>query len=264
MNRAGITYSGNTGGFNYSGVLQGTNSPVPIPVAPPPTRPQGTSTPYVNVFATSSKNPPPPISPVTDTSFDWGSFITALTHPPKQTDTGSSTSISDAYAFIPTGLFSIPEPQSAITMPESQKPLYNWGQDAGSIVLSFEGEHPNQPQVLTDFINDRQNPSKIAAMKQLGADFAAVGENISNIDPDPSQMKTAAPALAKAYKEIGQNLAAIPDAVGDEALVKAILTYDTSAEAFVQKFVNVVQILQASGVKYSQNEPGGVFMFPSQ
>jgi hypothetical protein len=77
-------------------------------------------------------------------------------------------------------------------------------------------------------------------------------------------MKTAAPALADAYRDIGHKLSAIPDAAGDSATVQAIMTYDKSADAFVGKFVNVVTILQANGIKYAQSEPGGVFMMPSQ
>jgi hypothetical protein len=266
IQHAGVTTAGGGGAINIIGYIQPTNTALPLPVTPQPVRPTGINVPIKNNISTSTKT--------TDTSqtqtqpdspFDWKSFVAILTHAPKPgaTSTGSGA-ISDVYSFIPSGLISLPEPQSTITMPASQKPLYSWGQDAGTAIQSFEESHPNQPQVLTDFINDRQSASKIAAMKQLGADLSGVGDLISTIDPVPSQMNTAGPALANAYHEIGRNLAAIPDAKGDDATVKAILTYDKSAEAFVQKFVNVVNIFQANGVKYSQDEPGGVFMFPNQ
>jgi hypothetical protein len=147
-------------------------------------------------------------------------------------------------------------------MNASQQKLYGWGSDAGSVILSYENLHPNQVAILTNFIQDREDAGKIAAMKQLGADLQGVGNSLETILPPP-QMSAAAPALANAYREIGRNLAAIPDAKGDEALVKAILFYNKSAEDFVQKYVNVVLIFQANDVKFTQDEPGGVFMFPS-
>jgi len=263
VNRSGTSYTGNPNALNIDGVIQGTGSAQPIPAAPPPQKPVAVDVPYTNVTAPANTTSTETPKPTPDTTFDWNSFITALSHPSAQTGgTSQNNGLSEAYSFIPTGLFSPPKPQSALDMPDSEKPLYAWGQSAGEAILSFEDSHPNQPQILTDFIQDRQNPTKINAMKQLGADLSMVGDNILNIDSVP-QMATAGKGLANAYHEIGQKLAAIPDAKGDEATAQAILTYDKSADAFVQKFVNVVNILQANGVKYAQNEPGAVFMFPS-
>jgi hypothetical protein len=149
-------------------------------------------------------------------------------------------------------------------MSDSQKALYGWGTDAGNIILSYENEHPNQPQILTDQMQDRQNPVKIAALKKLGSDLVVTGDAIDAIGTPPPQLSTAGPALAAAYREIGHNLALIPDAGGDDATVKAILAYNKSAEAFAKKYVQVVLVFQANDVKFTQNEPGSVFMFPSQ
>lgn len=266
MNRSGITQTGSSNGFYISGVLQGNESALPLyNNTPQPIRPSG-----VNVPISSSYGRPTTTVAVVKTEpqsdvFDWNSFIASLTHFSNQaskTDPEEDT-LADAYAFIPSGLISPPKQKTAEEMSESQKAIYGWGQDAGNSILSYEQQHPNQPQILTDFIQDREDPLKIMGMKNLGGDLIAVGDHIAEIGSVPGQLKTAASELASAYREIGTNLSAIPDAKGDEALVEAILKYNTSAEAFVGKFVNVVLIFQANDVKFTQNEAGGVFMFPS-
>jgi hypothetical protein len=269
INRAGDSPINTNGGLNIKGVIVGDGPTLPISVSPSPTQPSGgVNVPYTHVKATTTPSPSP-VSPnqVNNISgFDWNTFVATLSHHTGGSATTSSSgpTIADAYAFIPTGLFSPSQPKSAQDIPDNEKDLYGWGQSAGGAIQSFEESHPNQSQILTDFIQDRQNPAKIAAMKKLGGDLIAVGDDIAQIDPTPSQLKTAAPALAAAYRDIGQKLAAIPDAAGDSATVQAILTYDKSAEAFVGKFVTVVTIINANGIKYAQSEPGGAFMMPSQ
>jgi hypothetical protein len=263
LNRAGISPAGNSNGLSINGVILPTNSAEPLPVAPPPSRPTPVNVPYTNV---TSPTPPPAVNPppAEVTPFNWNSFVALLTHTSTQASTSTKgPSISDSYTFIPSGLFSPPQAQSQTEMSASQKALYGWGEDAGGVILGYEDSHPNQPQILTDHIQDRENPAKIAAMKKLGSDLEAVGEDIEGVGDAPPQISAASHALAAAYHEIGRNLAAIPDAKGDDATVKAILAYDKSAEAFVQKFVNVVLVFQANNVKFTQNESGRVFMFPS-
>jgi hypothetical protein len=266
MNRSGITQTGNSNGFYISGVLQGNESALPLYYnTPQPVRPSGVDVPISSSYGRPATTATPVKSEAVSDVFDWNSFIASLTHFSNQaskTDPGED-SLADAYAFIPSGLISPPKQKSSEEMSETQKAIYGWGQDAGNSILSYEQQHPNQPQILTDFIQDRENPLKIAEMKRLGADLIAVGDHIAEIGTVPGQLKTASTELASAYREIGANLSKIPDAKGDEALVEAILKYNGSAEAFVGKFVNVVLIFQAHDVKFTQNEAGGVFMFPS-
>lgn len=163
---------------------------------------------------------------------------------------------------MPSNLLSLPAQEPVAAMTDSQKALYAWGSDVGSIIQAYENAHPNQAATLTDHMQDRDNPTKIAAMKQLGADLKNVASSMDNIGTAPPQMVSAGQALTAAYRDIGEKLAAVPDAKGDEAIVKAILTYNSAAEDFARKFVSVVLIFQANGVKFAQNEPGSVFMFP--
>ena len=263
INKSAATPAGSTDGLNINGVIQGTNPAAVIPGTPTPVRPTGVDVPYTNITPSENNTPTQQEQQNQSDGFDWSSFVTTLSHKSAQTKTpGTNDAISDAYAFVPSGLISTEQPQSLNTLSDSQKALYGWGTDAGSIILTYEGLHPDQPAVLTNHMQDRENPSKINAMKKLGADLKAVGDSIENLGEAPPQLKIPAAALAAAYREIGSNLAAIPDAKGDDALVDAILFYNKSAEAFVQKFVNIVLIFQANGVKFTQDEPGGVFMFP--
>lgn len=263
LNRAGISEVGNANGLDINGVLQASNNAEPIPGAPPPVRPAGVNVPYTDIHAPAKNTPAQNPQPTSDNSFNWSSFVASLSHPPKQNTGTQSTSTSEAYSFFPSGLISPALQEPLTSMTASQKALYGWGEDAGGVILGYEQEHQNQPQILTDHMQDRQNPAKIAAVKKLGTDLQAVGDAIDGVGDIPPQMSTAGPALANAYREIGRNLAAIPDAKGDDATVKAILLYNKSAEAFVKKYVQVVLIFQANDVKFTQSEPGGVFMFPS-
>lgn len=261
--RSGAVPAGTIDGLNINGVIQGTNPAAVIPNTPQPVRPTAVDVPYTKI-TTSETNTQTQREPAVNDGFSWDSFITMLTHDsPRNKTPGTNDAISDAYAFIPSGLMSIEQPQKLATLSDSQKALYEWGTAAGSVILTYENLHPDQPATLTNFMQDRENKGKIAAMKKLGADLAEVGDSIDNLGLIPPQMSMAAPALADAYREIGRNLAAVPDAKSDNAIVDAILKYNASAEAFAQKYVNVVLIFQANGIKFTQDEPGGVFMFPS-
>ncbi len=263
LNRSVISPSTAGNGWNVNGVIADTNPAVPIPTTPAPVRPTQSDTPYTYISPLGSKEKKPATAAATesDNGFSWDSFISSLSHghTPSHTDTDNS-SISDAYAFIPTSFISTTEPIKLET--PSQKALYSWGSDAGNEIQNYENSHPDQVAILTNFMQDREDAGKVAAMKKLGADLIAAGDGIANIDPIPSQMKQAGPALAESYREIGRNLAAIPDARGDDNVVKAILAYDSSAEHFVQSYVAVALIFQANAITFTQGEPGSVFMFP--
>jgi hypothetical protein len=263
VNRAGITPADNSmAGVNINGVIHDPGNAMAVQNTPSSGSLSPITLPYTNVYSGVSSEPQDAQASNSD-AFDWDSFIYSLSKPATQTQNTNQTPTPDAYSFIPSGLITLDKPQSTYTMSASQKALYGWGNDIGSIVKSYEDNHPNQPQILTDHMQDRYNPQKIAAMKALGADLQAVGNSIDSLSPVPPQMQNAAPTLANAYREIGRNLAAIPEAKGDSATVEAILTYNKSAEAFVGKFVAVVLIFQANDVKFGQNEPGSVFMFPT-
>ena len=175
-------------------------------------------------------------------------------------DTSLTTAnVSDAYQFIPTGMISLPDTSNHDTPPQAE--LRQFGNDVGSVIQSFEQSNPDQVAVLKNFMEDQNNPDKINGMKRLGGQFKDIGSQISQIDPVPKQMKASLADLTSHYDEIGKLLAAIPDAKGNDALYDAIVTYDHAAERFVTSLVNFALVFPASGVVFSQDEAGSVFMF---
>lgn len=168
---------------------------------------------------------------------------------------------SSAYAFIPGGLIATTTPGKART--PDQDALYGYGNEVGDAIQSFERDNPNQPAVLKNFMESRTDSDAIAAMKKLGAALAALGATLKHMDEYtvPPAAGAAHAALAKSYADIGAKLSAIPDAQGDEALLKAIDTYDTAAEAFAKKYVALVRIFQSYGVVFSPGDGGSVFTF---
>ena len=168
---------------------------------------------------------------------------------------------SDAYSYIPQGMFVIGSTEEASRTP-LQKALIQYGNEIGTIIKSYENMHTNQVGVLKDFAEDRVSPEKTAAMKRLGNDLVGVGESIRSIDV-PTQAKNLNLALAASYVDIGTKLAMIPDAKRDEDLVSAMETYDTAAESFVKNFVGVALLFPAYRVNFTNEDGGSVFMLPS-
>src|SRR6185295_13923377 len=102
-----------------------------------------------------------------DSSFDFDAFVSLLTGAQKGTaaNSPSDSGVTSAYSFIPTGLIS-----SQITTPKRtalQSALFDYGNEVGSAIQSFELEHPNAAQVLWNHAQDRTDTSKIDALSSL-------------------------------------------------------------------------------------------------
>ena len=196
--------------------------------------------------------------------FNFDSFISMLSNENATGTTKVQGSTNNAYAFIPTGLISalVPKQRTAL-----QQKLYDYGNNVGSFVQSFEQDHPNEAQVLWDQAQDRTNPDKAASLVALAHALTALGDNLSqmNASPDddqvPTQMTAAHNALAQSYHDLGTELALVPGAQGDSAFVAAVEAYDTTAEMFTQKYVALANLFVAYGVTFSPQDPGVVFTF---
>lgn len=199
--------------------------------------------------------------PTDDSSnFDFASFVSSLAQPVKtivdQGDTGS-----DAYAFIPSGLIAtttLSKPRSTL-----QSALYAYGNDVGDLITSFETQHPNQPSILKNHMEQKNDPDAIAALKQLGNDLAHLGDSIDALGIVPKEATAANKALADAYRSIGTKLAAVPDAQENDALYDAVVTYNSAAEDFVKKYVSLALLFQSYAVTFSPGDGGSIFVFPS-
>ncbi len=190
----------------------------------------------------------------------YDAFIAMLTNEnaPKASAAPSGTTQSSAYSFVPTGLVST---SSAPQRSAPQRSLYEYGNNIGSIIQSFEQQHANSTQILTDQAQDRTNADKAAAVEQLGRGLSAVGNAILALDSVPAQAASDNEALGKSYQDIGSKLALVPQAQSDQAYLAAINTYDDAVNAFVTKYVALAQLFVSEGVTFSPDDPGSVFTF---
>jgi hypothetical protein len=212
---------------------------------------------YISPFGTGNGAQ---ADPSDDTGIDLSEFEKILTKGPNEKDPDiSTTNAADSYEFIPTGMISLPDTSRRDT--PAQTELRSFGNDIGGIIQSFEQSNPDQPAILKNFMEDRNDAGKIAGMKNLGAQLKNIGTLMQQQDPIPKQMKPATLDLANHYVEIGTLLAAIPDAKGDDSLYNAIIAYNEAAERFVGSLVSFALLFQANGVVFSQEETGSVFMF---
>lgn len=212
----------------------------------------------------------PPAAPATSApaqnqdSYDFEAFVAMLTKssatkPSSSASAESGSSSLSAYAFIPRGLISTTSPNTGRT--ETQQVLYEYGNEIGSSIESFEQEHTNTPQLLKAQVEDRTNPEKAAAVVNLGRSFEGMGHNLLAMDRVPPGMAAAHKALAESYIEIGKKLALIPKTTRDEDFIEAIQTYNASADTFTKRYIQMVSLFGAYGVTFSSSDPGRVFAF---
>lgn len=224
----------------------------------------------VQTSASYSYIPPVPggatlyTSTTNSSSFDFNSFIKLLSEgsaaqTSPSTPAGNDASLEIAYSFIPKGLISTTTQVKKRTKEEQQ--LYNYGNEAGSYVESFEEAHGDQAQVLKNWLEDRRDSVKAAAVVQLGRALWETGKGLLSMGSVPTGTKAVHEKLAKSYMDIGANLALVAKTEGDVDLLKAIEVYNASADTYAKNYVALVNIFGAYGVGFSADDPGHVFTF---
>lgn len=208
--------------------------------------------------------PSPPTNPTSSTegdNFDFDAFVAMLAASggQKTTKTSGDTSATTAYSFIPRGLMSTSTSEHPRT--EMQQTLYNYGNEIGSFIQSFEQQHPGVAQTLKNQVEDRGNAEKAAAVVQIADALKNVGENLNTMDNVPSQMASVHARLAKSYIAIGTNLAKVPATGNDSDFLKAIEAYNTVADTFVKNYVAMAELFGAYGVIFTLTDAGSVFTF---
>ncbi|MDB5238243.1 MAG: hypothetical protein JWM46_513 [Candidatus Kaiserbacteria bacterium] len=204
------------------------------------------------------------VSQNTGDSFDvqaWATSMGVGTQPNASVSgtTTADTSIHASYQFIPQGLISTTSPGR--TRSAAQQALYEYGNNAGGYIQTYESGRQNTSSILKDQAVDRQNTQKGRAVKDIGDALKAVGVSLQTMDGVPDAAKTLNQALAAGYIDIGEKLSAVPDAPGDDTFIAAIKAYDTSVETFTKKYVALAQYLSLSGVVFAPGDPGSVFTF---
>ena len=201
----------------------------------------------------------------TETSgpFDINDFIAMLlrdsSYKPAKTIDDSSL-LADAYSFIPNGLISTTTPQKTLT--NTQQTLYSYGNDIGSYIQSFEEQYLGAAAtILKDQAEDRTDPQKAAAVEDLARAMQELGQTLLSIENVPPEIASAHAALAKSYIAIGTNLALVPKAKSDDDFLKAIETYNASADTFTSNYVSMTTFLGAHAVTFNPRDAGSVFTF---
>lgn len=221
--------------------------------------------PAPNYTPSVTQTPPAAQQVIADSSnFDFNSFLATLTQAASSTQTkktaSTSTDTFNPYMFIPQGMISTTTAYTQQRTPD-QDALYQYGNEAGSYIQSYEKFHTDTTNILQDQINDRNNPDKIAAVEKIGADLAAVGTQMSQMTEIPPQVQSAHDALVASYQEIGKDLALVPQASYDTDFANAIKKYDAAADTFTRHFVSLALIFSINGVKFGPGDPGSVFTF---
>ncbi|HWO07735.1 MAG TPA: hypothetical protein VNM40_04120 [Candidatus Paceibacterota bacterium] len=204
--------------------------------------------------------PLPPTSTDEPQTFvsDLAELLTQLTQPQQTTRAAEEDFVPSSYSFIPQGLVSVetPRPRSA-----ADQALFEYGNSLGSTLQAFADLHQNMPQILKDQAEDRTNSMKVAALKRLADDFSRLGDTIAAMDGIPSEAIGAHQALAAAYRDVGAQLAKVPDAQGDDAFLAAINTYNGSAENLSRRLVEIADIFGSRNVGFTTSDPGSIFIF---
>lgn len=224
-----------------------------------PSQSQGTNVNIPEIIAASSSMTPIFTS---DDSFDYNNFIAMLSHPSVSsvdTRSTSNTQAANAYAMVPEGLISTTTPQTHRTA--EQQALYDYGNEIGTIIMTYEHNHGNQAAVLTDSLQDRYNPDKIKAVEDVAHDLSSVGDQLLEVTDVPPEMSTLHDALAKSYQTMGQKLLIVPHSPKDDDLLAAINVYNASADVFITKFVAMANAFKAYNVTFSPDDQGSVFTF---
>ncbi len=257
-----------TGAINaWSGVGSGFFDPTSRPATPQTISANGASIVQQGQGGPPYRYIPPPTLNAASASTtlpglsDFGALIQALTQnlTPKTPAPKDDPDAIDAYAFIPSGLVNITAQQPVRT--QVQQAVYEYGNEVGSYIQSYEDRNTAAINILEDHFEDRANPQKAAAVEQLANAIKGVGESLLSMKNVPPEMSSAHTALAKSYVKVGTNLALVTKAPLDADFLRAIGVYNASADAFITNFVSIATLFGAHSVNFGPTDTGSVFTF---
>lgn len=174
--------------------------------------------------------------------------------------TSANAAISAAYQFIPTGLVATTAPAKK-PMTADQQAIYDYGNEVGGEIQSFEELNPDEAQILKDQAEDRTDQAKANALISLGKGFASVGTYLNQMQDVPASVAPLHSALAQSYVDVGAQLQLVAQAQSDAGFVQAVENYDTTANTFVHNYGALAQFFQEQGVVFAPQDPGSVFSF---
>jgi hypothetical protein len=194
-----------------------------------------------------------------DSSFDFSSFMQRLSTASHTSTYNQSFQIPE-YTYDSTPILTPPE-SSASARTDIQQALYVYGNIAGAFIKNYEQANPHDAATVQTYFNNRTNPAGITALKHLAADLGAIGTNLKNITNIPAPIAAAHTALADSYIDMGAKLAVLPEAHSNSDMIKAILTYDSAVDTYVQAYNALARIFETYGVSFETADSGSVFTF---
>lgn len=193
---------------------------------------------------------------------DFKTFIRTLSQDTAPTSGTSSdhSSPADTYLWLPRDLMSTTTTQRPTRSPSLQA-VYEYGNEVGAYVQSFDDQHPTAVNILKDQAEDRADPQKVAAVEALARAMREVGRSLLAMDAVPAGMASAHEALAQSYIAIGTDLALVTKAQADPDFIRAMETYNGSVDTFIKNYVALATLFGAYGVNFGAGDAGSVFTF---
>lgn len=178
----------------------------------------------------------------------------------KPANTDEEQTLSDVYAYVPSGIAGTSSPQKVKT--RAQTDLYNYGNDAGSYIETYyENWGQDQAQILKRFFEDRTSPKKREEAQKIASALVQTGKQLQAVTSIPQTMANAHASLAQNYIDVGTALTPVLTAQDDADVIATIGTYNQTAELFAKSFIQVANIFRAYEVTFADTEPGHVFVF---
>ncbi len=187
--------------------------------------------------------------------FDLTTLLGSIVEP----ITSEEPSAPSAYEFLPRGFISTDVQTEVQT--EFQEELYRYGNTLGGYLRTFEDSHADVIVVLRDAREDLGNTAKAEAAASIGTDYRFLAEELHTMASVPEAAQTLHTAFADANEKVGANLEVVARSTNEQDLVAAIEVYNASVDVYAQKFVALASLFVASGVTFSEGDPGSAFSF---
>ncbi len=138
-----------------------------------------------------------------------------------------------------------------------KKVIHEYGNTIGQKIHDMVIKNGDQNEALGVFVKNK-NTESYSDIKNIGDNYIQLAKNIDDTLA-PHGFSESAHRLSLGYTGVGNQLLAFSGKNTDEAIYAQILIYNGSVETFGESFIALAQLFGAYGVKFSPDEPGGIF-----
>ncbi len=171
--------------------------------------------------------------------------------------------ISDLWSWLPTKQPSTSQEQ---TPTPSKTPLelaiYDYGNEVGNTIKEFTLKAGDQPQLIQNFVDDRESQQTGDALLQLGQQYITLSESLK-VAQAPIPLVEPVTKLSEGYKKVGEATIALVGKVSDKDLLDEIYRYNATVDEFAKSYIKFAKIFKLYGIKFNKGEGGDIFMPPS-